>query len=117
MMRYARPRRLVFLCLVIAIVAGCGTGWPFDQEPNAAAFASRAVVFSDAPVLTVFHYSDDHSWAFLNEKELRSENIAVVSMAQAVRLDATLREVAGLPPGWRATRDHVGGPWIRTAGE
>lgn len=128
-MRQARPLGQGLFCLLAAALAGCGASssgghnrvgnpdWPFDQGPNVATFVSRTVVSSHAPVLTVHHYSDDHSWSFLNETELRSEHVAVVSMAEAVRLDTTLREVADLPPGWVAVRDRVGGPWIRTTGE
>jgi hypothetical protein len=36
-------------------------------------------------------------------------------MNKALQLDATLREVADLPPGWTARRSAVGAPWVREA--
>jgi hypothetical protein len=87
--------------------------WPFDQGPNTAAIASRSVFLSGALVRIVVHYSDDHSWAFLDGDEGSEADAAVVSMAEAVERDGTLREVADLPPGWVATRERMGGAWVR----
>src|SRR5256885_15167117 len=61
--------------------------WPFDQARNVAAISSRKVVFDGAPILLVVHYSDDHSWAFLEGKPFRASDGAVVSMAEAVGHD------------------------------
>jgi hypothetical protein len=87
--------------------------WPFDQPQNCAAISCRAVLFSGAPVLLVVHYSEDHSWAFLDGEDFRAEDGAVVSMERAVGTDSTLLEVADLPPGWVATREGIGGAWQR----
>jgi hypothetical protein len=37
----------------------------------------------------------------------------VIGMLTALRLDPTLREIADLPPGWRANRVARGAPWRR----
>src|SRR5437868_671117 len=87
--------------------------WPFDQARNVAAISSRKVVFDRAPILLVVHYSDDHSWAFLEGKPFRASDGAVVSMAEAVGHDRSVCEVADLPPGWVAERERVGAPWKR----
>jgi len=87
--------------------------WPFDQERNVATVVSRGVIFENRPVLLVVHYSDDHSWGFFDGEPFGPEDAALVSMANAVGLDRSLMEVADLPPGWRARRDHVGGEWTR----
>jgi len=34
-------------------------------------------------------------------------------MGTALGLDPTLRSIADLPPGWSATRTHVGDEWVR----
>jgi hypothetical protein len=87
--------------------------WPFDQERNVAAIASRSVVFDGQPVLLVIHYSDDYSWAFLDGRTFRTEDACVVSMAEAVGRDHALNEIADLKPGWTATREQIGSPWQR----
>ncbi|HYH82043.1 MAG TPA: hypothetical protein VEX86_19710 [Longimicrobium sp.] len=91
--------------------------WPFDQGPNVAAITTRGVVFSGAPVLLVAHYSDDDGWGFMDGRLVTMADMAVVSMAEAVQRDATLREIADLPPGWTATRPRVGAPWVRSPDE
>ncbi|MFL5539442.1 MAG: hypothetical protein ACJ8J0_10645 [Longimicrobiaceae bacterium] len=88
-------------------------GWPFDQGPNVAAFTTRRVAFSGAPILMVLHYSEDHSWAFMDGGEAGDADLAIISMAQVVQHDSTVREVADLPPGWVATRRRVGDAWVR----
>lgn len=35
----------------------------------------------------------------------------LVSMEEATVNDPSLREIADLPPGWRAVREKVGGKW------
>lgn len=90
-----------------------GLSWPFDQGPNVVAIASRNVIFPGAPVLVVVHHSDDHSWGFLDGGPAGYDDAALVSTAQAVERDATLRDVADLPPGGVATRERIGAPWLR----
>lgn len=87
--------------------------WEFDQARNVAAITSVDVIRSEAPVLLVIHYSDDHSWAFLSGLLSSTEDLQVVLMKNAVARDPTLREVADLPPGWVATRTRVGEAWER----
>jgi hypothetical protein len=38
---------------------------PFDQARNAAAITTFRARMNGFPILTVAHYADDHSWAFL----------------------------------------------------
>jgi len=87
--------------------------WPFDQASNVAAVSDDAVVHGRAPILLVVHYSDDDSWAFLSGRTLTVADRLVIGMGEALRLDATLRLVASLPPGWIATRTEVGSEWVR----
>ena len=88
--------------------------WPFDQAENVAAI-SDASVLGGAPVLLVIHYSDDDSWAFLSGEAFSPERGKVISMAEAVERDPTLRTVSDLPPGWTATRRDVEDHWERQA--
>ena len=87
--------------------------WPFDQAPNVAAITTRQVLDEGLPILRVTHYSDDHSWAFLCGTTDSTDDGRVIGMAEAVRLDRSLLEIADLPPGWSAWREQTGGDWHR----
>ena len=86
--------------------------WPFDQPPDAAAITLRAVL-DGAPILLVSHDADDDGWQFLDGSEVDIDKAALISMAEAVALDPSIREVADLPPGWTAWRTDLGEPWQR----
>jgi hypothetical protein len=77
--------------------------WPFDQPPDAAAITVRTVL-DGAPILLVSHDADDDGWQFLDGGEVDLDKAALISMAHAVALDPTVREVADMPPGWTAWR-------------
>jgi hypothetical protein len=64
-------------------------------------------------VLFVSHDEDDHSWQFLDGHNPIIEEGRLISMADALARDPTLRTVADLPPGWIASRERVGGKWDR----
>jgi hypothetical protein len=88
--------------------------WPFDQAPNVAAITTRQVLNLKYPVLQVTHYEDDHSWAFLcGTTDNYTEDGRVICMAEALRIDGTLRTIADLLPGWSAWRKDVGSEWER----
>jgi hypothetical protein len=85
--------------------------WPFDQAPNVAAITTRQVMDDNFPILSVVHYADDHSWAFTCGTSNESQDARIVGMGQVSQLDATIFEIASLPPGWGATRAEIGGVW------
>jgi hypothetical protein len=85
--------------------------WPFDQAPNVAAITTRQVTDDNFPILSVVHYADDHSWAFTCGTSNESQDARIVGMGQVSQLDATIFEIASLPPSWGATRAEVGGAW------
>lgn len=87
--------------------------WPFDQAPNVAAITTRQVIEDGLPILTVVHYSDDHSWAFVCGTSNATEDGRVIGMGTALKMDATLATIADLPPGFCAYRAAVGEPWMR----
>ena len=86
--------------------------WLFDQAPNVAAVTSDRVL-DGAAVCLVVHYSDDASWAFLDGGTFDVARGKLIGMGEVLGIDPSLREVADLPPGWTATRTHVGAPWQR----
>ena len=88
--------------------------WPFDQPPNCAVITLRQIVREGAPILLVTHDEDDHGWQFLDGSEQPDPADAMmVCFSHVVDKDPTLREVADLPPGWRAWRQSVGDEWVR----
>jgi hypothetical protein len=89
-----------------------GMSWVFDQAPNVACIVSRAVM-SGGPVLVVTHYEDDHSWAFLDGRPFSAAQAMIVAMSEVLEAHPNLVEIAGLPPGWTATRVAAGEPWTR----
>ena len=86
--------------------------WPFDQPRDAAAITVRAVLSGD-PILFVSHDSDDHGWQFLDGNDAGEEEARVIAMRTALDLDASLVELADLPPGWIAWREDRDAPWRR----
>lgn len=70
-----------------------------------------------APVLLVLHDEDDHSWQFLTGGDLSMADAMLVTLKQAVTKDATLFDIADLPPGWRARRASRDAPWVREKSE
>ena len=76
--------------------------WPFDQPPDCAAITLRSIVIDRQPILHVVHDADDHGWQFLGLEDADPDQAAVVSMEQIVALDASIRDVADLPPLFEA---------------
>ena len=66
-----------------------------------------------APILLVSHDADDDGWQFPDGSEVDIDEAVLISMADAVALDPSIREVADLPPGWTAWRSAPGKPWQR----
>jgi len=87
--------------------------WPFDQAPNIAAITTRQVIESGLPILTVVHYADDDSWAFVCGTTNATEDGRVIGMGTALKIDPTLATISDLPPGWCAYRRAMGEPWSR----
>ncbi len=90
-----------------------GAEWPFDQPENCAVFSTRQVMLENAAVLLVLHDEDDHSWQFLTGGDLRMADAMLVSLKNAEAKDATLFELADLPPGWQARRNTRDASWLR----
>ena len=86
--------------------------WPWDQAPNVAAVTVRSVL-EGGPVLIVSHDADDDGWQFLDGRDVDASEARLIAMRKVLVIDPTLRDVADLPPGWMARRDHAEGAWTR----
>jgi hypothetical protein len=87
--------------------------WPFDQPQNCAVITLRPILFAGAPILHVTHDEDDDGWQFLACEDADAEQAAVACLAEIVRLDPSVRDVADMPPGWQAWRQDRTSPWRR----
>ena len=87
--------------------------WLFDQARRVAAITTRQVLDGGLPILSVVHYLDDEDWAFTCGTTDDSADIRVIAMDEALALDATLAQIADLPPGWGARRSVTGSEWNR----
>ena len=77
------------------------------------AITTRQVLREQFPVLSVTHYSDDHSWAFVCGTTGDTSDILVVGMGEMLAMDNSLLTIADLEPGWTARRKVIGGDWTR----
>jgi hypothetical protein len=87
--------------------------WPFDQPRHCATMTMRQVLDGSEPILLVSHDADDHGWQFIGNTDASLNNARLVCLEEIVQLDATVLEVADLPPGWQAIRKRFGDPWMR----
>ncbi len=65
------------------------------------------------PITRVVHDASDHGWQFLSDDGANMDDAMLVGLKEIVAHDNTVLEVADLPPGWIATRERVGSPWVR----
>jgi hypothetical protein len=86
--------------------------WPFQLAENTAVICSRTILEEAHPVLFVSHDRDDHGWQFLDGSTPDVDNAAVVGLAEIVRIDPSLRQIAHIPAGARASRKSEADPWI-----
>ena len=93
---------------------GAVSEWPFSDPPNVATVTTVQVVRDGEPILLVYHDEDDGAWQFLTGTATNSmKNVMLVSLKSIVMRDPTVVELADLPLGWHAWREHIGAPWVR----
>lgn len=89
--------------------------WPFLDPPNVAVIASVRLLEGKDWVHYVTHDEDDGAWQFHPFSGPTTEaEAAVVSLAEMLRLEPRIRELADLPTGWHAWRDKQEGQWFRS---
>jgi hypothetical protein len=91
--------------------------WPFEDPPNVATITVKQIMDGRAPILLVCRDEEDGSWQFLTGGPFEMGDALVVSLESVVRRDTSLRELAGLPCGWRARRASGEAPWVREPDE
>jgi hypothetical protein len=78
--------------------------WPFDQPRNCAIITLKSITSGERPILLVTHDLEDHGWQFLDGHDVDESDATIIGFARIVELDASLLELADLPPGWCAWR-------------
>ena len=86
--------------------------WPFPYPVNSLAISTTRVFQENLPILRVSH-DYDGDWQVLCDTTVDSAHGMVVCLGCCYQRDPTIGEQAGLPLGWTAWRDYVGGPWLR----
>jgi hypothetical protein len=66
------------------------------------------------PITRAYHDAEDHGWQFHSPAEARMADAMIVALEEIVKRDASVVEIADLPPGWMAVREKPGAPWVRT---
>jgi hypothetical protein len=87
--------------------------WVFADPPNVATYTTCKVLNEGHPILLVTHDEDDGAWQFLCGTRNDPADGRIVGLECIVDMDASLRELADLPLGWRAWRYAPGLPWQR----
>lgn len=91
-----------------------GNSWPFDEDPHLGVFVSRCVVEDNAPIVLVAH-EQGGDWQFIGPVDDPDRDGCKLSCLHCVvEKDSTIRSLAGLLPGWQATRNGIDDDWVCT---
>ncbi|MBE9141445.1 hypothetical protein IQ254_30360 [Nodosilinea sp. LEGE 07088] len=88
-----------------------GQDWPFADPKNVAVFSTREISQKKKTILWVSHDSDDGAWQFTSGENIAEIDHTIVSLERIVKIDPSVKELADLPLGWKATRENVDSPW------
>ena len=86
--------------------------WPFSDPENVVAISTVQVFRQGFPILRVTH-DDDGDWQVLCGTTSDTKDGIVVCLGCAYQQDKTIGDLADLPLGWFAWREHVSAPWQR----
>lgn len=88
--------------------------WPFEQSRDCMVMTSQKVIHEGKPITRAYHDEADDVWQFFSSAGAEMEDAMMVTLENIVKRDASVREIADLPPGWMAERTGPGGSWVRT---
>ncbi len=85
--------------------------WPFAEDPHQRVFVSRCVVEDKAPIVRVVH-DRQGDWQFIGPVDDPNKDGCKLSCFHCVlEKDKTIRTLARLLPGWRASRKQPSDDW------
>ena len=86
--------------------------WPFAKDPHRHVFVSRCVVEDNTPIVRVVH-DRQGDWQFIGPVDDPNKDGCKLSCFHCVvERDKSIRTLARLLPGWRATRNDLGDQWV-----
>jgi hypothetical protein len=89
---------------------GSESSWPFNEPKNLAVFSIRQIIFDQKPILFVTH-DEDGDWQFLGTETPLASDAVIVSLAEIVELDSSIKMLSGLQAGWEAWRSNRNDGW------
>jgi hypothetical protein len=86
----------------------------FKESEKTVVFTTKFVVLENKEITSVYHYAEDNTWQFCsNDKVENYMNVAMlVGLAQIIKIDNTILEIADLPEGYFAFRKAKGEKWV-----
>ena len=85
--------------------------FPFVDSPDTAVITCHHVL-EGSPILRVTHDADNGMWQFLCSHSHETDEARVISLREALTLDASLRRIARMPCGCIAVRSDAKARWI-----
>jgi len=114
-------KNFIFWCVVISILSlseGCApsssNNWVFKEQPTASVVTQKNIIEGLLPILYVFRDSVDGQWIFLADEKSGEDEVKVVTLEEIVKIDGSIKQLSGLPAGWKAWREEKNKPWNRS---
>jgi len=86
--------------------------YKFKEPKNTACFVCDHVLNKERDIHFVTHDKDDSSWQFLCGVDDHSDdNIRIISIEQAIKLDNSINDLYEMPEGVGAEREKIGAKW------
>ena len=109
-----------FLAAIIAItlvsLSGCASSnsdWAFADPGAAIVTIQHSILNGKTDILLVLH-DQQGQWQFLAYSEPAIDPVVSVSLEEVLRMDKSVKELADLPRGWRASRATRKDSWERS---
>lgn len=104
----------VLLIILLGIGMNAQTAKKFPEDLSTAVFTTKYVVTDKKEITYVSHDADDGAWQFLSD-EVVNDYMAVakiISLAEVIKIDPSVLEVADLPLGYYAERKSKKHKWV-----
>jgi len=104
--------------IILSLPEGCAPSssknWAFKEEPSASVVTQKKIAEGDIPILYAFRDSVDGQWIFLADEKSGGDEVLVLTLHEIVKIDASVKQISDLPPGWKAWREAKNKPWSRS---
>ena len=83
----------------------------FKDEPETACIVCQHVLDGKNPITLISHDEEDGMWQFLCSEDHTLEDVRLISLAEACKLDESINQVADLPCGFVVERTEAKASW------